>query len=128
MQETHTNFPNKFEAFYLVAVLIAIEFVLAIAFRQFGLFGDIDWQGRGALITVLGNGLVFIFLTTYKQLRYRDLFHQSGRSVVATLRAPWPILAHDFDCLVRAALRTRALERVSILHRCRDRHRVRLVV
>jgi membrane protease YdiL (CAAX protease family) len=93
MQETHTNFPNKFEAFYLVAVLIAIEFILALATRQYGLFGDIDWQGRGAMITVIGNGIVFIFLTTYKQLSYRALFHPSDKSLTATLRAPsLPIL------------------------------------
>lgn len=87
MPEAHTTFPNKFEACYLLVVLIAIEFLVALALRESALLDSIDWQGASGFITVVANGLVFIFLLTYKQLTYRSLFHSAGQPAVKTLAA-----------------------------------------
>jgi membrane protease YdiL (CAAX protease family) len=85
MTETHTTFPNKFEAFYLVAVLIAIEILISLAVRESSLLSNLDWQGASGFITVVANGLVFIFLLSYKQLSYRSLFHSTSHSIAKTV-------------------------------------------
>jgi membrane protease YdiL (CAAX protease family) len=88
-EETHATFPNKFEAFYIVAVLIAVEFLLAVALSDSALLNDVDWQGASGFVTVVGNGLVFIFLLTYKRMSYRSLFHPATHTVVGTLSKLW---------------------------------------
>jgi len=85
MTDTHATFPNKFEACYLVAALIAVEFVVAIALRETSLLDYMDRQGASGFITVVGNGLLFVFLMAYKQLNYRSLFHPTANSVTGTL-------------------------------------------
>lgn len=85
MTDTHTTFPNKFEAFFLVAVLFAIEVVVSIALRDASLLDNMDWQGASGFTTVVGNGLLFIVLMAYKRLNYRSLFHPAANSVIGTL-------------------------------------------
>jgi len=87
MPETHHTFPNKFEACYLLAVLIAVELLLSLALRQSSLLESIDWQGASGFIKVVANGLVFIFLLTYKQLTYGSLFHSADQPAVKTVAA-----------------------------------------
>jgi membrane protease YdiL (CAAX protease family) len=87
MTDTHTTFPNKFEAFVLVAVLFAVEMVLSIALSEASLLDDIDWQGASGFVTVVGNGVLFIFLMAYKRLNYRALFHPTANSVAGTVGA-----------------------------------------
>jgi len=87
MTETHTTFPNKFEAFYLIAVLITLEILVSFALRDSSLLNNMDWQGASGFITVVANGLVFIFLLSYKQMSYRSLFHPVSHSVVKTMGA-----------------------------------------
>jgi membrane protease YdiL (CAAX protease family) len=87
MPEAHATFPNKFEAFYLIAVLIAVELLISLALRESSLLDSMDWQGASGFITVVANGLAFIFLLTYKQLTYRSLFHATKHSAVRTVAA-----------------------------------------
>jgi uncharacterized protein len=87
MTDAHTTFPNKFEAFFLVAVLFAVEIVVSIALRDSSLLDKMDWQGASGFTAVVGNGLLFIFLMAYKRLSYRSLFHPTANSVVGTLGA-----------------------------------------
>jgi membrane protease YdiL (CAAX protease family) len=84
-EETHATFPNKFEAFYLVAVLIALEILLSYALLDSALLADVDWQGTSGFITVVGNGLLFVFLLSYKKMSYRSLFHPAKYPVAAML-------------------------------------------
>jgi uncharacterized protein len=85
MTATHTTFPNKLEAFFLVAALITLEIIVSSVLRQASLLDGIDWQGVSGFITVVGNGLLFIFLMAYKRLSYRSLFHPTSNSVVGTV-------------------------------------------
>jgi membrane protease YdiL (CAAX protease family) len=45
----------------------------------------LDPWGLSGLITVAGNGVLFIALMAYKKLRYAELFHPARHSVMATL-------------------------------------------
>src|SRR5712671_1751712 len=85
MTEARAAFPNKLQAFGIVAALIAIEMLVVLVIRDFSLLSMMDRSGAAAFITVAGNGFVFVFLTTYKQLSYRSLFHSASNSVTATL-------------------------------------------
>jgi uncharacterized protein len=92
-EETHTTFPNKFEAFYIVAVLITVEIIVSLVIRQTDLFQDIEWHGISGFVAVVANGLVFSILLTYKKLSYRDLFHSASDSVANKLtRLSLPIV------------------------------------
>ena len=85
--EQHTTFPNKVEAFFIIVGLIVVELLVAAALRDTSLIDAMDWNGAAGLITVVGNGVLFVALLTYKRLSYRSLFHPSANSVAGTLGA-----------------------------------------
>jgi membrane protease YdiL (CAAX protease family) len=83
--ESHENFPNAFEALFLIVVLFAIEYVLVGAFYDLRNVSGIHPRDISGVITLLGNGILFSFVLKYKRLSYASLFHSSKNSVTATL-------------------------------------------
>jgi uncharacterized protein len=85
MQEAHGTFPNKVEAFFIVAALLVLEIVAALVLQQLAVLDGMDPVAAGAFVSVVGNGLVFTLVLSFKRLGYRQLFHPSTNSVAATL-------------------------------------------
>ena len=85
MTEQHETYPNGLEALCLVAVLFFVEVLVANVFDAAGLFSEVGGSDRGGLITIAGNGVLFIALLAYKRLNYAGLFHPARYSVLATL-------------------------------------------
>ncbi|HEY5806648.1 MAG TPA: type II CAAX endopeptidase family protein, partial [Povalibacter sp.] len=69
----------------LVVVLMLIELVTWAVIGETHLLIDVDGGDLGGLVTVLGNGVLFIGLMAYKRIDYRELFHPARSSVSATL-------------------------------------------
>ena len=85
MSERHETFPNIFEAAVLVVVLILIEVVVAALLGSAHLFADLNPQDVSLIVTVAGNGVLFVGLMAYKALGYRALFHPTRTSAAAML-------------------------------------------
>src|SRR4051794_38545225 len=85
MSEQHETYPNIFEAFVLIVVLILIELLVSAGMFDSDFLTDADWVDVSGLITVVGNGVLFVGLMAYKRMSYRQLFHPTNNSVAATL-------------------------------------------
>ncbi|MGH8222401.1 MAG: lysostaphin resistance A-like protein [Woeseiaceae bacterium] len=109
MQEQHPRFPNFWQALLIVTLLLAVEILIATVFHEAG----VDFKPgdpSGAVVTVLGCGLIFSILLSYKKLGYRQLFSPSGISIakaagplvlpVILLSFGWMILATEITNLL----------------------------
>ena len=85
MDEQHELFPNIFEAALLIGLLMIIELVIWAAVSDAGAFAQIGSTDVFTFIVVVGNGVLFTGLMTYKRIGYRSLFHSARNSVSATL-------------------------------------------
>jgi len=85
MSEQHETYPNVVEALVLVVVLILIEMLVSAAMFDTDFLMNADWVDVSGLITIFGNGVLFIGLMAYKQIDYAALFHPTRNSVTATL-------------------------------------------
>jgi uncharacterized protein len=88
IRERHRRFPSAVEAFFLIVALYAAEYVVGAALRD---LSTTDPRDIGAVVVVLGNGILFSALLYYKRMSYASLFHASSNSVratVATLSLP----------------------------------------
>lgn len=85
MSEQHETYPNLVEAIILVVILMLVEMIVAAGLRAGDFLTDVDWLGTAGVITVVGNGVLFVGLMAYKHIGYRDLFHPTRNSVAATL-------------------------------------------
>lgn len=83
--EQHETFPNLFEALLLVGVLIIIQMVVGAAVVESGVLGDVNFGDLAGVVTVMGNGVLFIGLMAYKQIGYRTLFHPARNSALTTM-------------------------------------------
>ena len=85
MNEQHETYPNIVEAVVLIVVLMLIEMFVSAAMFDSDFLTDADWVDVSGLITVIGNGILFIGLMAYKRIGYRALFHPTRNSLSATL-------------------------------------------
>jgi membrane protease YdiL (CAAX protease family) len=85
MKERHETFPNALEAFFLIVALFAIEYFVYAVFYDFRKLLGIHPRDVGAMVTLLGNAVLFSALLAYKRLTYTSLFHSSKSSVLATV-------------------------------------------
>lgn len=83
--EQHETFPNIVEALLLVGILIVIQMFVGAAVIDSGVLGTVNGGDLGGLITVIGNGILFIGLMAYKRIGYRTLFHPGRGSPAAML-------------------------------------------
>ncbi len=79
------NFPNGFQAFLLVVALFLSEVLMGAVLTDMQGILQLGVPELAALIVVLANGLIFMFVMHFKGLTYRDLFHSSKGSARATL-------------------------------------------
>jgi membrane protease YdiL (CAAX protease family) len=79
------RFPSVLQAALIVAFLFAAEFL--VGELLYGARDTLDLTGddTSALVTLLGNALVFVWVLRLKGLGYRELFHPARHSVAATL-------------------------------------------
>jgi membrane protease YdiL (CAAX protease family) len=84
MKEQHLNFPSIVEAFFLIVMWYGALYLLAAMLHDSGILAGLDELQTGAIVEVLGGGVVFTAVLHYKQLGYRALLH-SGSQPVATL-------------------------------------------
>lgn len=92
-KEKHQDFPNLWEAILIIGLLFGVEILIGSAFYDAGeryAAGDPEY---GGVISVLGCGILFSLLMSYKNMSYARLFHPGERSVAATL---WPLWAPLF--------------------------------
>ena len=85
MTEPHPTYPNGVQALLLIALLMAIELVVAAAVFDADLLSGVNDGDVYGFITVVGNGILFVGLMAYKRIGYRALFHPAGHSVRATM-------------------------------------------
>ncbi len=94
MKERHEDYPSIVEAFFLIVGLFGAEFLISALLHDIGISTGNDQKNVLGIVEILGYGLLFCGLLAYKHLSYRDLFHQSKKSVAATLGTLFlPILA-----------------------------------
>jgi membrane protease YdiL (CAAX protease family) len=103
MAEKNANFPNGLEAVLLVAALLLAEFLVGAVFFDMRGFLSMNPDDLGAMIMVLGNGIIFTIVMHYKGLNYRDLFHSSPSSMRATLLLLFPAIALTIPILLLTA-------------------------
>jgi uncharacterized protein len=85
VSEEHPTFPSAVQALLLIALLMAIEMLVAVAVFDADLLPDVNDMDVYGFITVVGNGILFVGLMAYKRIGYRALFHPAGHSVAATM-------------------------------------------
>ena len=85
MTEHHPTYPSAVQALLLIALLMAIELFVAAAVFDADLLAGVNDGDVYGFITVVGNGILFIGLMTYKRIGYRALFHPAGHSLTATM-------------------------------------------
>jgi membrane protease YdiL (CAAX protease family) len=85
MTEPHPTYPNALQALVLIALLMAIELLVAFAVFDADLLSGVNDGDVYGFITVVGNGILFIGLMTYKRIGYRALFHPAGHTLTATM-------------------------------------------
>ena len=83
--EQHETFPNIVEALLLVGVLWIIQMFVGAAVIDSGMLGTVNAGDLGGLITVIGNGVLFIGLMAYKRIGYSTLFHPARNSAAAVM-------------------------------------------
>lgn len=79
------NFPNGFQAFLLVVALFLCEVLVGALLTDMQGLLQLGLPELSALVVVLGNGLIFVFVMHFKGLTYRNLFHPSKGSAQAAL-------------------------------------------
>lgn len=98
MPQPRDTFPNAFEAAFLVACLIATEFLIGAAFYDAkGLLG-MEPGDLMSVVVVLANGLLFTVVMQWADLNYGSLFHASRSAASAVMG----LLALPILCLVPA--------------------------
>lgn len=85
MSEQHETYPNLIEAALLVIGLMLVEMIVAAAMFSSGFLIDAEWLDVAGVVTVIGNGVLFVGLMAYKRIGYRELFHPTRNSIGATL-------------------------------------------
>ncbi len=85
MSNNTDNFPSWLEAIFLVLALFMAEFVVAALLYDLNPLLQLNQRELMVLASLLGNGLLFTYLTSYKNLSYAALFHDSGVSIKATI-------------------------------------------
>lgn len=73
------------EAVFVVVGLFGLEYVVGAAFHDVNRIFGINPRDLGAIIVLLGNGILFVALMHFKRISYRDLFHPSSNSVLGTV-------------------------------------------
>lgn len=104
--EQHETFPNIVEALLLVGVLIIIQMVVGAAVIDSGMLDTVNGGDLGGLITVIGNGILFIGLMAYKRIGYRTLFHPargSAAGMMSVLAVPVVLLVPGLMLFAGAA-------------------------
>ena len=84
-REQHQNYPSLIDAFFLVAALFALEYVVGAAFRDAARVWGLGNRDFNEIVTLLANGVLFTGVLYYKRLSYSELFHPARHSVAATL-------------------------------------------
>jgi len=79
------HFPNGFQAFLLVVALFLCEVLAGALLGDMQGLLQLGMPELAALIVLLANGMIFVFVMHFKGLDYRDLFHPSPVSAKATL-------------------------------------------
>jgi uncharacterized protein len=79
------NFPNGYQAFLLVVALFLSEVLVGALLIDMQGILQLGRPELAALIVLLANGLIFVFVMHFKGLTYRNLFHSSKSSIQATL-------------------------------------------
>lgn len=93
MNERHPTFPSAPEAFFLVACLWALNYLMAMAlYDAHGWLGLDDPLSLAAIAMVLANGILFTALLHWKNLDYRNLFSASRSSTAATVLLVVPLV------------------------------------
>jgi membrane protease YdiL (CAAX protease family) len=82
--QKNDNFPSGFQAFLLVVALFLCEVLVGALLGDMQGMLQLALPELAALVVLLGNGLIFIFVMHFKGLSYRDLFHPSPGSAKAT--------------------------------------------
>jgi membrane protease YdiL (CAAX protease family) len=100
MTEKNQNFPSGLEAFFLVVALFAAEYLIGAAMYDARGFLSLPEQDVGGMATFLANGIIFTAVMHYKGLSYRDLFHSSPSSPLATMFVLTPAIALTIPSLV----------------------------
>jgi membrane protease YdiL (CAAX protease family) len=100
MPEKLKTFPNGLEAFFLVAALLIAESFVGDALSDVRAFSSMKPDDLGAMIMLLGNGIIFTVVMHYKGLNYRDLFHSSPSSMAATLAVLLPAIVLTIPILL----------------------------
>jgi membrane protease YdiL (CAAX protease family) len=85
MTEPHPTYPNAIQALLLIALLMAIELLVAAAVFDADLLAGVNDGDVYGFITVVGNGILFVGLMAYKRIGYRALFHPAGHSLTSTM-------------------------------------------
>ena len=85
MTEHHPTYPSAIQALFLIALLMAIELLVAFAVFDADLLAGVNDGDVYGFITVVGNGILFVGLMAYKRIGYRALFHPAGHSLSATM-------------------------------------------
>ena len=78
------SFPSIPQALLLVLSVFLVEYVVGLALYDARRSLALSQAELAALVTLLGNGVVFATLLHAKEMPYRDLFHPSVASVRAT--------------------------------------------
>ncbi len=86
-------FPNLLEAFFIVVVLIMVEYLMNSIIWSVGRSAGLQPMAIASIGRVLANGLVFTVLLHHGKLTYRSLLHDSVDSWRSTLaRFFFPVL------------------------------------
>lgn len=83
--DARERFPSAVEAIFIVLTLFGVEFMLGAAFYDANKLLGLDARDLDSVVVLLGNGALFVALMHYKRMDYRNLFHPSPNSVLATL-------------------------------------------
>lgn len=83
VKESNELFPNAIEAFFLVVALYMAEYFLSMVAYDMRDTLALGPDDVGAIVMVLGSGVIFTFVMHHKSLTYRELFHSSSTSASA---------------------------------------------
>jgi membrane protease YdiL (CAAX protease family) len=91
--EQHKDFPSFWFALLVLALLLGIQFILAITAYDLGYYTEAGDPKASGIITVLSCGIIFSLLMGYKKIIYKDLFNPSSNSLKSMLVILTPPLA-----------------------------------
>lgn len=84
--EKNHDFPNLWQAIFVLALLFGLEILIATSFYDAGVRfepGDVRY---GSIVAVLGFGITLSLLMGYKNIGYRSLFHPVAKRVTDVIR------------------------------------------